>query len=185
MYRSKTLSLRDAESQLKGLEMMDDLIPLKMFVERIAETIGMPDLTLTDDEIQALEDREVADREAKARQPALGEVPPGAEPGAAGGKGKAPKGTKEPVKKGEYLPGIVSMARDMAQVLQIGLGRPEEIREFQNLRSKVETLDAGQRDQFRTLLTAHLLPVLEHDPEGAEELVAHALDVTTREVEGR
>ena len=184
LYRSKTMAMRDAEKQLEGLGMIKDKISPKTLVERVGETIGMPDLTLTDEDIQALEDRETADREAKARQPAFGEVPPGTEPVAAGGKGKEPKG-KEPVKKGEYLPGIVSMARDMAEVLQIGLARPEEIRTFQYLRSKVETLDAGQRDQFRTLLTAHMLPVLDHDPEGAEELVAHALDVTAREVEGR
>ncbi len=188
LYRSKTLSMRDAERQIAGLELIQSKISPKVLVERVGETIGMPDLTLTDEDVEALKERETLDREAKARQPAFGAAPPGAEgsePVAPGGKKKPPVDPKGAKKKGEFLPGIVSMARDMAHVLEIGLARPEEIREFQNLRAKVETLDAGQRDQFRTLLTAHLLPVCENDPEGAEELVAHALDVTSAEVERR
>lgn len=190
LYRSKTLALRDSERQLAGLEMIAAKLPPKTLVERVGETIGMPDLTLDDEALAVLDERETADREAKARQPAFGAVPPGeeggeGEPKLKPGQAKPGKGKPEPKEKGEYLPGIVSMARDMAEVLQIGLSRPEEIREFQNLRSKVETLDAGQRDQFRTLLTAHMLPAIENDPEGAEELTAFALDVTTREVEAR
>ncbi len=189
LYRSKTLALRDSERQLAGLEMIQSKIPPKVLVERVGETIGMPDLTLTDEDIQALEDKETADREAKARQPAFGEVPPG-EPvkPAAGSKPKDPKDPKDPkaaAKKFEFSPGMITMAQEMAEVLQIGLARPEEVSRFKKIRKQVETLDDGQREQFRKLLTAHMLPALENDPDGAQELTSFALDVTSREVEGR
>ncbi len=176
LYRSKTLALRDAERQLVGLALIQSKIPPKTLVERVGETIGMPDLTLTDEDVQVLLDKETADRDAKARQPVVGAIPPGA------GEGKDPK---TPKKKFEFSPGMLTMAQEMAEVLQIGLARPEEIARFRSVRKQVETLDDGQREQFRKLLTAHMLPALENDPDGAQELVAHALDVTTREVEGR
>jgi capsid portal protein len=181
LYRSKTLALADTERQLAGLGLIKALIPPKMLVERVGETVGWPDLTLTDEDLAVLDERETADREAKARQPAFGAAPPD------GGEGKPkPKpGKAKPKEKFEFSPGLITMAQEMAEVLQIGLARPEEVARFKSIRAKVATLDDGQREQFRTLLTAHMLPALEHDPDGAQELTAFALDVTTREVEGR
>ncbi len=188
LYRSKTLSLRDAESQLKGLDMIADELPLKMFVERVAETIGMPDLTLTDEEVFLAEERR--DERRRLGDARVSRLPSTVAEGSSHeddedsnptARRAARDGT---VQKAEGLTGVVSMAQEMADILIVGLSLPEQAKEFLRLKDKIKTLDDGQREHFRALLTAFLLPAKEHDPEGAEELTALAFDVTARRVEG-
>ena len=177
IYRSKKLSLADAEKQLSGLGLIKTLLPPKTLVEKVGEVVGWPNLTLSDeelDEIGAQRDREF---ELKTR---LSFLRTSNDPGdkKPGDKKKPPVNDKgKPVKKYDFLPGIVSLAADMSEVLQIGFARPEEARAFQALREKVVTLDADSMDQFRTLLVAHLLPAFEHDPNGAHELITQVFEV--------
>ena len=183
IYRSKNLSLADAEKQLAGLGLIKTLLPPKTLVERVGEIVGWPDLTLSDDEVQEITDRRQAEIDAKNR--VVVSQPQDFKPGDGEGDDKNKNKKKpppvdakgKPIKKYDFLPGVLSMAEEMAEVLQIGLVRPEEAQRFQKLRSKVETLDSEQRDQFRTLLVAHLYPAFEHDPAGAHELITQVFEI--------
>ena len=183
IYRSKTLSLADAEKQLAGLGLIKTLLPPKTLVEKVGEVVGWPDLTLSDEEVTEIEDRRQAEADAKNRGPMISQPQDfKTDDEKANDKGKNKKPPKvdakgKPIKKYDFLPGVVSLAADMGEVLQIGFARPEEARAFQKLRQKVETLDADSLDQFRTLLVANLLPAFEHDPNGAHELITQVFEV--------
>lgn len=187
IYRSKTLSLADAERQLSGLGLIKQLIPPKTLVEKVGETVGWPDLTLSDEEIEELAAGREREFELKTRLSFLrgaagGDKPPVDDKGKPiddkGKKKKPPVDAKgKPIQKYDFLPGVISLASEMAEVLQIGFARPEEAQRFQKLRAKVETLDDGQLEQFTTLLVAHLYPAFEHDPGGARELLTQVFEV--------
>ncbi|MCH8243752.1 MAG: hypothetical protein IH897_14245, partial [Planctomycetes bacterium] len=140
IYRSKVLSLADAEKQLSGLTLIKTLLPPKMLVERVGEVVGWPDLTLSEEEVQEIEDRRQAEVDAKNRasvsQPQDFKGPEDEKDGKGKGKKKKPpvdaKG--KPIKKYDFMPGVISLAADMAEVLQIGFARPEEAQAFQKLR---------------------------------------------------
>ena len=185
IYRSKTLSLSDAEKQLAGLGLIKTLLPPKLLVEKVGEVVGWPDLTLSEEEVTEIEDRRQAEADAKNRGPMIGQPQDfktdeeRAAEGKKPGKKKPPKVDPKgkPIKKYDFLPGVVSLAADMGEVLQIGFARPEEARAFQKLRLKIETLDADSLEQFTTLLTANLLPAFAHDPNGARELITQVFEV--------
>lgn len=175
IYRSKTLSLADAEKQLAGLGLIKTLIPPKMLVERVGETVGWPDLTLSDEEVDEINERRQAEIDAKNRPPVVVMSPTEGKPG---DKKKPPVDAKgKPIKKYDFFPGVISLAEEMAECLQIGIARPEEAQRFQKLREKIVTFDDEQREQFTTLLVAHLYPAFEHDPNGAHELITQVFEV--------
>jgi len=183
IYRSKKLSLADAERQLSGLGLIKTLLPPKILVERVGEVVGWPDLTLSDEELEEIGVQREREFELKTRLSFLRGSSPSPDDKKPGDKKpddkkKPPVDAKgKPIKKYDFLPGVISLAADMGEVLQIGFARPEEARAFQALRKKVETLDADSLDQFRTLLVANLLPAFEHDPNGAHELITQVFEV--------
>lgn len=166
-YRSTPLSLKDVEQQLKALELLKDALPGSQLIKKTGEVADI-DFDLDLDEMNA--------GERAQRQ----DTPPSGTNGAKEGQ-PAPEGGQQPVAKSEERAlGLLSLAQQAADALALGVSTPADARVWAEVRRKLDSLAAPEREVVRKLIAVSLMPQFEHDPEGAEELTAWTVDVSAR-----